>query len=134
MIKIDFSENSMYYAGAKIPLYFVRKEHQYILNLYEADRISIGTATQKTFTNQITKLRNKDKIYITTDGLINQFGKLGQKKYTRKKFKDFILTIQEQKTYNQKPFFQEEINNWRGNFDQLDDIMIFGAEIIIKNK
>lgn len=133
LVSLDIYNQKLQYSGAKIPIYIIRKEHQYIAYTNEADRISIGMNSKKEFTNQFTKLQKDDKIYITTDGLINQFGKFGLKKYTRKRFKDFLLSIQKFSLNEQEKLFEEELEKWRGNFEQVDDILVFGVEINISS-
>ncbi|MBN2891697.1 MAG: SpoIIE family protein phosphatase [Bacteroidales bacterium] len=128
---IDIKNQKLDFCGAKIPLHLVRKEHQYNLYTFEADRIKINSQNN-TFTDQFTALKNKDRIYITTDGWINQFGKFGQKKYSGQKFKKFVLSIQNHPIENQSNEFYKEFHSWKGNFEQIDDILIFGAEIIFE--
>ncbi len=129
LVRLCPEDKRLDFCGAKIPMYLIRHEFKHTLYSFEADRISIGSNTNKSFTNQFTKIKDFDRIYFTTDGWINQLGKMGQKKYTTKKFKDFLLTVQGSDIKNQRDLFKEELNKWRGNFEQVDDIFIFGAEI-----
>lgn len=133
LVLFDFENQKMEFTGGKIPLYLIRKEYQYNLYKYEADRIRISKVPDK-FKNHVIDLKNNDKIYIATDGFINQFGKFGQKKYTSKKFRDFLISIQDKPFETHDKLFKNEIMNWKGNFDQIDDILIFGAKISLEQK
>ena len=132
LVSIDKKNHKLEFSGARIPLFLIKNSSFRSIDTFEADRISIGANGTKKFLNQFVTLKNKDRIYLITDGWINQFGKLGQKKYTTKKLKDFLLDIQKHTIKEQQKLFEEEITNWKGNFEQVDDIFVFGAEIIIE--
>ena len=129
LISIDLKKSKLEFSGARIPLYYIKNDNLSSLYTFEADRTNIGKNNKKEFTHQFLSLNNKDRIYLITDGWINQFGKFGQQKYTTKKLKEFLKSMQKYNIEEQKELFNKEIIKWKGNFEQVDDILVFGAEI-----
>jgi serine phosphatase RsbU (regulator of sigma subunit) len=116
------------FAGANNPLYHVRNN---TLTEIPADRIDIGSHTAETeeFTNHEMKCEPGDLIYLFTDGYADQFGGPSRKKYKSQKFKDFLLSIHRESLDDQKLMLDNEIETWKGGFEQIDDILVLGIKI-----
>lgn len=125
---LELKTNILQFAGARNPLYFIRNN---ILTEIPADRIDIGShSTEKQeFTNHELKCNDGDQIYLFTDGFADQFGGTDRKKYKYQKFKDFLLSIHNEPPEKQKLLLDLEIETWRGNFQQIDDILVMGIKI-----
>ncbi len=140
---LDFENNVLEYAGAHNPLYIIRDSNlelpEAVLaiedekrNLYEikADRQPIGLhINRKKFTNHIIKLRKGDTIYIFSDGYADQFGGPQGRKFKYKPFKRLLLSIQDKPLQEQHEILNKTIDDWRGEKDQIDDIVIIGVNI-----
>ncbi|NJK96411.1 MAG: SpoIIE family protein phosphatase [Bacteroidales bacterium] len=115
------------YAGAFNPLWIIRKRE---LLETRADRFAIGRSphVDKRFSNDITQLQPDDTIYLFTDGYADQFGGPDNKKYKTAKFKEFIINIQQYSMQKQKEMLEENIDRWRGNQIQVDDILVIGRK------
>jgi len=125
---LDLKTNMLQFAGANNPLYFIRNN---ILTEIPADHIDIGshiTEIQE-FTNHELKCESGDLMYLFTDGFADQFGGPVRKKYKSQKFRDFLLSIYIDTMDNQKLLLNREIENWRGSFQQIDDILVMGIKI-----
>ena len=125
---LELKTNLLQYAGARNPMYFVRNN---ILTEIPADRIDIGSHSteMQEFTNQELKCEQGDLIYLFSDGFVDQFGGADRKKYKSQKFKDFLLSIHNESLEMQKLLLDREIETWRGNFQQIDDILVMGIKI-----
>jgi len=125
---LDQKTNMLQFAGANNPLYFVRNN---ALTEIPADHIDIGShATEReAFTNHELKCESGDLLYLFTDGYADQFGGPSRKKYKSQKFKDFLLSINNESMENQKIMLDREIEAWKGGFEQIDDILILGIKI-----
>ncbi|MES2593591.1 MAG: two-component regulator propeller domain-containing protein [Bacteroidota bacterium] len=97
----------------------------------KADKQAIGADSQevKVFTNNVIKLEKGDVIYMFTDGYADQFGGEKGKKFKYGKFKELLLEIQSLTMKKQQEILNERFEEWRGNLEQVDDILIVGIKI-----
>ena len=68
-------------------------------------------------------------MYIFSDGFVDQFGGERGDKYKSKRFKELLLNIQDKSMLEQKDILYKEVDNWRGDRHQVDDIIIIGIRI-----
>ena len=135
---IDKENMILQYAGAYNPLYLFRKISDK-LELIEtkADKMPIGIhMKEKPFTNHEIDIKENDIIYIFSDGFIDQFGgcddektKIGGVKFKSKRFKKLLEDINDKKMSDQKEILNTTIEKWKGNNDQIDDILVIGIKI-----
>jgi serine phosphatase RsbU (regulator of sigma subunit) len=128
---IDKENNHLEFAGAYNPLYIIRNNK--ILAI-KGDRFSVGldeykeNQQQLNFTNHSLDLESDDKIYIFTDGYIDQFGGPQGKKYKKRRFRHLLLNIHNYPMEMQKELLEKSIAEWQGSYDQVDDILIIGIK------
>jgi len=114
----------MSFAGAHNPLYLVRNGE---LIEYKGDYMPIGHHLQeKPFTAHMLDILPDDKLYIFSDGFIDQFGGPKDYKYKSKQFKEFLLGIHKLPMHTQQIKLEQEFMNWKGAHKQLDDLLILG--------
>ncbi len=68
-------------------------------------------------------------IYAFSDGFADQFGGPLGKKFKYKPFKQLLLDIHKKLLQDQKTHLVSTFQNWKGNLDQVDDILILGVKI-----
>lgn len=116
------------YAGAHNPLILI---HNGELLQTDADEMPIGYYENQTerFTNHELKVEKGDMLYLFSDGYADQFGMSGGKrrKYMIKNFRDFLMQIHTLDLPVQKQRLEENLDNWRGNLKQLDDVLVMGV-------
>jgi serine phosphatase RsbU (regulator of sigma subunit) len=61
-----------------------------------------------------------------SDGYADQFGGKKGKKFKIARMKDLILEICEKSMEEQRRILDHTIEAWRGNIEQIDDILIIG--------
>ncbi|MEN8230761.1 MAG: two-component regulator propeller domain-containing protein, partial [Bacteroidota bacterium] len=119
-------EGILEYSGAFNPLYLVRNGE--ILET-KADKVSIGRSSLSTkvkFTNHRIEIEKGDTVYLFSDGYADQFGGELMKKFKYKNLKELILKIQPETMDGQRAMMDETIEHWRGDVEQLDDILVIG--------
>jgi sigma-B regulation protein RsbU (phosphoserine phosphatase) len=101
---------------------------------YKGDAMPVGIYIKNNaFTNHIIELSHGDMIYLFSDGFIDQFGGSNNKKFRSHYFKELILDGAI-KPYNlQKENIETAFENWRGNNQQTDDILIMGIRYQINS-
>jgi len=129
--KINHKENTIKYAGAMRPLWIVNGPD---LKEIKADKIPIGTKQEDRskeicYTTHTIKVNKGDCFYIFTDGYSDQFGGDKNKKYSTAKFKELIIKNSTQNFNLQENNIKLEHQQWKGNFEQIDDILVIGFTI-----
>jgi ligand-binding sensor domain-containing protein/serine phosphatase RsbU (regulator of sigma subunit) len=117
------------FAGAYNPLYVVRKGEVFV---YKGDRFPIGMTTmdeKKNFTNQPVDIQPGDMIYMCSDGYADQFGSAEIKKYKSGNVKKLLSEIWNLPICLQKDRLEQEILTWKGDLEQVDDILFVGTKI-----
>ncbi len=128
----DNDTNTLRYAGANRPLWILKQNAEEILEI-KATKKGIGQqrklSVDKEFTTQTIQLEKGDSFYLFTDGYADQFGGPNGKKLTSKKFKNLLVTIADQKTTEQGLYLSALHDEWRGDAEQIDDILVIGIKI-----
>jgi serine phosphatase RsbU (regulator of sigma subunit) len=84
---------------------------------------------QVQFKNHVIPLMEGDIIYIFTDGFAYQFGGPEGKKYKYRRFRHLLLALHQLPMDRQVEFLRRSINDWRGELDQVDDVLVIGLRI-----
>lgn len=126
---IDFNTLELQYAGAYNPLYIIRNGQ---LLQTKADKFPIGFflgEEKKKFTNHTIQLERGDTVYIFSDGYADQFGGPFGRKFMAIPFRVLLMDINKQPIEKQREILNKTIEEWRGNLDQVDDILVIGVKI-----
>ena len=118
-----------HFAGANSPLYYIRNHQLYEL---KGDRMPIsisGMIEEKSFTDFKTRLHHGDLLYFFSDGFPDQFGGPLGKKLKYGPFKDMLLAYHQKPLNIQKELLLNALLDWKGEHDQVDDIMVIGIKI-----
>jgi serine phosphatase RsbU (regulator of sigma subunit) len=118
--------NLVEFAGAINPVYLVRNGE---LIETKGDRFAIGRAdlnVTKEFTNHEVEVQKGDTFYMFSDGYADQFGGRRGKKFMIASLKELILQIQDKSMEEQRTILDGTIEKWRGNIEQIDDILVIG--------
>ncbi len=133
------------YAGANNPLYLIRSTSKPPLQkdgetmepamelcdyrLYETkgNKQPIGAYISRVpFVSNEYKILPGDSIYIFSDGYADQFGGPKGRKFMYKHLKEILLENQNSDMEQQKEFYNQIINAWKSNVEQVDDICLMG--------
>lgn len=117
------------YAGVFNPLYIVRNGQ---LMQVKADKTPIGVNVDgvvDTYTNHEIQMESGDMIYLFSDGYADQFGGPHGKKYKYNKMRELLLSISQYSPEEQEIRLRGEFNYWKGELEQVDDVLIIGMRI-----
>jgi serine phosphatase RsbU (regulator of sigma subunit) len=124
--KIDRQNKRMLFAGANNPLYLVRNKE---LIEYKTDKMPVSVhITMHPFTGHEINLQPGDHIYLFSDGYADQFGGPHGKKFKYFPFKNLLISISEKEMYEQGLQLDREFEQWKGDMDQVDDVVVIGLK------
>jgi serine phosphatase RsbU (regulator of sigma subunit) len=117
LCSVDMKKMKLWFSGANNPLYIIRKENnEYVFIERKGDRMPIGYYSVMTdFTNHELDIKKGDKIYLFSDGFVDQFGGPDERKFMVPRFKQMLLDNQELDMASQKEVFYQN----SGRMDQL---------------
>ncbi len=129
-VKIVPGKKKIYFAGARNPLYLMRNNE---LHIYDGSVFSAGTLAQEnlpvSFKTQEIDYFENDIIYLFSDGFADQFGGENGQKFRYKRFKKMMGIIEKLPVEDQKKRIDEIFLKWKGDWDQIDDVLILGIRL-----
>jgi serine phosphatase RsbU (regulator of sigma subunit) len=127
---IDKKDMILEFAGAFNPLYLIRDNK---INEIKGDRFAIGldetNFMDQTFKNHLIPIQKGDIIYLFSDGFADQFGGPDGKKYKYRRFRHLLLTLHQLPMEKQHEILENNVMEWRGQQEQVDDILVIGIKI-----
>ena len=126
LLRMDLKTGNLVWAGANNPLYILSNNDLTIIN---STRQSIGYSdTVIPFVDhQVSHVPNAI-YYLFSDGYIDQFGGSKGKKLKQSGFKKKLFEIAEQPLSAQLTVLENYFEDWKGSFDQIDDITILAIK------
>ena len=129
----DKKTNILEFAGAHISIYIAKYKpdlpEQYELIELKGNRMPIGYYRKMTsFTDQTIQISENDIIYLYTDGYIDQFGGKKGQRYQSRAFREILLKNAQKSLAEQKLHLEQSFLNWKGNFEQIDDVLVMGIK------
>ncbi len=126
IVSIDYKNYKIDFAASYHSLYILRKGQ---IEIIKGDRIPIGCFYKsKTFQTINVQIEKGDIVYMTTDGYIDQIGQQTKKRFMNNRFKSTLKSLQTIPFENQKNVLERIHNEWKGNIDQTDDILVMGIK------
>jgi len=133
LCKIDLDQLKLEFAGAANPLWIIRVEKgKNKLIEIEPDRFSMGMyrgEKEHTFANREIQLIKGDIIYLFSDGYVDQFGGEKGEKFKYVRLKELLLSFNLVGMNEQKERLYDKIEDWRGEYNQVDDILVMGIKV-----
>jgi serine phosphatase RsbU (regulator of sigma subunit)/tetratricopeptide (TPR) repeat protein len=125
---IDRNRKKLQFAGAKNGLLRMNGGD---LHEYKGDRFSLGGLIQKNkeFSTIKIDIEPGDTYYMFSDGLQHQFGGENDKKFSLQRIKHLILDNHHLPLTEQREVFESAFESWKGNEEQIDDVLLLGFKI-----
>jgi phosphoserine phosphatase RsbU/P len=116
------------FSGANSAIYLLREGH---IEEYKGDKMPIGIYPKddQDFTCQQIQLKSNDVFYLFSDGYFSQFGGEKSFKFSAKRFREILLSFQHKGMADQKLLLEQNLRDWQGNSEQVDDITVIGIKI-----
>ncbi len=142
LLRIHKEKRLVEYAGANNRLWLVTPKHfvynrqlplyksplelnQHILYDLKTDKQPVGYYPKmQPFTLYRFQWQSEMKLYLYSDGFADQFGGERGKKFTLKRLKQLVLNASHLPFNEQKNFFKMAFLQWKGEYQQIDDVTI----------
>ena len=124
----DFKNLTLEFAAANNPLWIYRAGQ---MLEFKADKMPVGKyhSEVSSFTLQKVELQKGDIVYSFTDGFADQFGGEKGKKFKYKPFQEILLKNASLDMEQQKNILDKAFENWKGDLEQVDDVLVVGVKI-----
>jgi ligand-binding sensor domain-containing protein/serine phosphatase RsbU (regulator of sigma subunit) len=128
VIELNVKTRHIKFASAMRPVIVVMDGESYYL---KGNRSSIGgeSVMEKFFDDQEYYLNEGDTIYLFSDGLSDQFGGTDGKKMKIARLKRLIEQVSKLPMDQQKEAISKFFFDWKGTYDQVDDILLIGVKV-----
>ena len=124
---IDLEANELTFAGAKNPLIYIENDE---LVEIKGSIAPIGgefpTDIPREYIAHTIEIKPSRTFYIFSDGFQDQFGGAKGKKFMKGHFKALLLEIHQKPMQEQLQIIQQTLSDWKGDYPQIDDILIIG--------
>jgi ligand-binding sensor domain-containing protein/serine phosphatase RsbU (regulator of sigma subunit) len=130
ILSLNTDTKECLWAGAFRSLVIVNDEGE--LEKLDGDKYPVGGAqldSVRLFTTHFRQLQKNDCLYMFTDGYADQFGGSKGKKFMVRQFHDNLKSVHQYSINEQKRELENQFNDWKGNFEQVDDVLVIGIKI-----
>jgi sigma-B regulation protein RsbU (phosphoserine phosphatase) len=124
LIKPD--ENTLTFAGAKMPLYYIHDDQ---IKVIKGDRKNLGykkSDVNFTYTTHTVTIENNMSFYLSTDGFLDQLGGSKRFSFANQRFKNILLENRHQSFEEQSKILLRSLNDYQGDNDRQDDVTVVG--------
>lgn len=129
LCRIDRSKREILFAGAFRPLYWM---HDGQLTVINGDRKPIGGSQhdpKRKFTVHRVAYHPGDRLYLFSDGYVDQFGGPERKKFMASRLNGMLTENQHLTMSAQAEVLERAFMDWKGANEQVDDVCVVGLTV-----
>lgn len=120
---INIKTGELHYSGENLNVYLSKNEEIIQLDLQKKIFLERQSLTYKT---EKIQLEYGDKLYMQTDGFVNQIRKKDMRKFGNTQMKNLINEIHNEDFDSQKEIIKTEFMKWKQGIKQVDDFLLIG--------
>ena len=127
LLCIDYSKKKITYAASYNAPIIIRNNK--IIKL-ESDKMPIGNGIKtEPFNCYDLEYVKGDMVYLFSDGYADQFGGPKGKKLKYKQLEEILIQVSDEPVDVQKQYLKKRFLDWKGNEEQVDDILVIGIRV-----
>ena len=129
LCRVDRTQREVLFAGAFRPLYWM---HDGQLTVINGDRKPIGGSQhdpKRKFAVHRVAYHPGDRLYLFSDGYVDQFGGPDRKKFMSARFNDMLVANHHLPMAKQAEVLERAFLDWKGANEQVDDICVLGLVV-----
>lgn len=125
LFKYDSESRILNFASAQSSFFILRDS---VISHYKGEQLPIGYLEGDTpkYTNREIQIKEGDLLYVFSDGYADQIGGEHKRKFLWKRLKNRISEIETLPLPKQKEFLYNQYIQWKGDNEQVDDILFIG--------
>jgi len=126
---VNTKKNILEFAGANQSLYFFMKGR---MIEFKSNKFTIGENASEcnhSYVNHSIEFEKGDRFYMTSDGFYDQFGGPSERRLMKKNFAGLLKLANDLSINEQRDFMFKKFNEWQGNLEQTDDVLLIGVEL-----
>jgi len=130
IIRANFAENKELENNSRIRIHRTEECKEHTLIEIRPDRQPIGSYIKESpFTDIEFNLQKGDSVFLFSDGYYDQSNGETGKKFNNGRFRTFLLSLADKPMDEQQQILNETFNDWRGDREQVDDVLVLGLKI-----
>ena len=133
LCRVDLDTLQLQYAGANRALYIFRNnQNNFEFVDIKPNKFPIGgyqLEATRSFNSTNIQLKKDDTFYIFSDGYADQFGGSSNKKFMVKRLQTELMNMQALPMNQQKDLVKKLVMDWKGDAEQVDDILMIGVRV-----
>lgn len=127
VVRVNHESNKVEFAGSRNSILI---HHNNELVEHKGSKKHLGLVEHHTEFNELNmELSKGDAIYLYSDGYPDQKGGKEGKKFYPKRFRELINDNANKDMAAQKQVLEDTFTSWRGNNEQIDDVLVVGVRI-----
>lgn len=129
LCRVDRRQRELLFAGAFRPLYWM---HDGQLTVINGDRQPVGGSQhgdRRKFTVHRVAYHAGDRLYLFSDGYVDQFGGPERKKFMSARFNEMLASNHHLPMAEQAAVLDKTFLDWKGDNEQVDDICVVGLAV-----
>jgi serine phosphatase RsbU (regulator of sigma subunit) len=130
LCSLNLKTRTLHFAGAFNGAYVYRSDGT-LLEL-NGDKMPVGAYIEEKmqhFSGSQLALGAGDRLFIFSDGYADQFGGPKGKKMKYTRLKQYISESLHMPVSGQKAHLEARFEEWRGNYEQVDDVLVIGVQV-----
>jgi len=128
LCRVDIDKKQLIYSGAHRPLYHINSKGELIE--IKGDRFPIGGVQydkkRTPFSNTVINFNRGDSFFFFSDGLPDQIGGTHRKKFMIDRVEELLIENKMRSMKEIKNEIEQNFNDWKGDYKQIDDVVMIG--------
>ncbi|MBX2973312.1 MAG: serine/threonine-protein phosphatase [Flavobacteriales bacterium] len=129
LCRVDRKAREIVFAGAYRPVYWL---HNGQLSVINGDRRPVGgghVGEERRFTTHKLAYTPGDRIYLFSDGYVDQFGGPERKRFMNARLQELIMVNRHLGLKEQAVVIERAFMDWKGPIEQMDDVCMLGLAV-----
>ena len=122
----NIDHNTLKFSTAGRPLWYKSEQGW---ERMKSGKKSIGSSQKGCFKNENKKVQPEDEVFLFSDGVIDQFGGITDKKFMSRRVLEILNNNSQLSLTERMKLLEVKLNSWQGPKEQTDDISFIALKL-----